>query len=101
MVSEQELSTTTLATDQDMTLTLATDQDMTLLPPMVPDRELIVRTPIITSVSTPAITSTTTNMITCPKCGTFKKSGRVSCCAPGGAWYRNCGGASNRNVAHR
>merc|ERR1712037_324506 len=37
----------------------------------------------------------------CPKCSTFEKSGRLSCCAPGGAWYRNCGGAGKRDVDHR
>merc|ERR1712032_1428143 len=37
----------------------------------------------------------------CPKCGTFEKSGRNSCCAPGGAWYNNCGGARNKNVDHK
>merc|ERR1712224_700851 len=47
----------------------------------LPDRELIRRTPITTTVSTPAITSTSANRIPCSKCGTFKKSGRVSCCA--------------------
>ena len=26
----------------------------------------------------------------CPRCGIFKKSGQVSCCAPGGAWYKKC-----------
>jgi len=31
----------------------------------------------------------------CSKCGKFTKSGRVSCCAPGGAWYQKCGGAAN------
>merc|ERR1711927_134877 len=36
----------------------------------------------------------------CPKCSKFKKSGRVSCCAPGGAWYDNCGVAGNANVRH-
>merc|ERR1712224_1191878 len=56
-------------------------------------RELIVHTPGATSV--------TTANTPCPKCGTFGKSGRVSCCAPGGAWFKNCGGASNRNVGHR
>ena len=67
----------------------------------LPDRELIIRTPIAAPVSTPAITSTNAISITCPKCGTFRKSGRVSCCAPGGAWYKNCGGAGNKNVDHR
>merc|ERR1719362_2836881 len=54
-------------------------------------RELVVRTPISTLVSTPAFSK-------CPKCGTFAKSGRVSCCAPGGAWYKKCGSAANKNV---
>ena len=55
----------------------------------IPGRELILRA------------STTANTMTCPNCGTFKKSGRVSCCAPGGAWFKNCGGAGNKNVDHR
>merc|ERR1711934_458561 len=33
-------------------------------------------------------------------CGTFLKSGRVSCCAPDGAWYKHCGGVGNRNADH-
>ena len=67
----------------------------------LPERELIVRTPITPSVSTSAFISTVFSTTTCPKCGTFAKSGRVSCCAPGGAWYKNCGGAANKNVDHR
>merc|ERR1719454_1884539 len=50
-----------------------------------PDRELIVR-------ANPATT--------CPKCGMFKKSGRPSCCAPGGTWYKNCGAAGNKKVSY-
>jgi surface protein len=66
------------------------------------ERELmVVNTPIPVSVSAPAITSTIANTMTCSKCGTFKKSDRGSCCAPGGAWYKNCGGAANKNVDHR
>merc|ERR1719174_2628569 len=30
----------------------------------------------------------------------FKKSSRVSCCAPGGDWYKNCGGVGNKHVDH-
>merc|ERR1712032_833458 len=67
----------------------------------LPDRELIVRTPSPKSVSAPAITPTMAKTMTCPNCGTFKKSGRSSCCAPGGAWFKNCGGARNRNVGHK
>ena len=59
---------------------------------LVFQRALIARTPT---------TPTSSNGMTCPKCGTFKKSGRVSCCAPGGAWYKNCGGVGNRNADHR
>merc|ERR1719201_917096 len=67
----------------------------------ISERELIGRTPISTSVSTPFITSTIDGTATCSRCGTFRKSGRVSCCAPGGAWFKNCGGLGNRNVDHR
>ena len=67
----------------------------------LPGRELIFRTTIAPSFRTPAITSTMTNVMKCPKCGTFRKSGRVSCCAPGGAWFKNCGGGGKRHVGHR
>ena len=67
----------------------------------MPERELIVRTPISTSVAKTVITSAITNTMTCRKCGTFQKSGRVSCCAPGGDWFKKCGGARNRNVDHK
>ena len=68
---------------------------------LIPQRELIVRTPITTSVSTSTPASTIANTMACSKCGTFLKSGRASCCAPGGAWYQNCGGVGNRNAEHR
>ena len=67
----------------------------------LPERELIVRASITTTLSTSIFTSTILSTMTCPKCGTFGKSGRVSCCAPGGAWYQNCGGATNENVHYR
>ena len=66
----------------------------------LPDRELIVRTPTTTLVSTPTLISMIANTVTCLKCGTFKKSGRVSCCAPDGAWDKNCGGVGNKRVGH-
>jgi len=56
----------------------------------VTNRELIART-----------SPTVVNTMTCPKCGSFKKSGRVSCCAPGGAWFKNCGGTGDGNVGHK
>ena len=36
----------------------------------------------------------------CSQCSQFKKSGRPSCCAPGGAWYHDCGNAGDLNVHH-
>ena len=62
----------------------------------IPERDLIARTPISTLSITPAV-----HHMTCPRCGTFRKSGRVSCCAPGGAWFKNCGGLGIKNVDHR
>ena len=67
----------------------------------ISERELIARTPISTAVSTPVITSTIDRSITCPICGTFRKSGRFSCCAPGGAWFKNCGGLGIKKFDHR
>ena len=67
----------------------------------ITERELIVRAPTTTSLSTPVLTSVIGSMMACSTCGTFKRSGRVSCCAPGGAWYKNCGGAGSINVDHR
>ena len=47
------------------------------------------------------MTTTTSRPISvCPKCGTSKKSGKRSCCAPGGAWYKNCGSAGNAKAAY-
>ena len=36
----------------------------------------------------------------CPKCGTITKSGRRSCCARGGAWFKKCGDAGDSNYDH-
>ena len=27
----------------------------------------------------------------CPSCGIIKKSKKLSCCAPGGTWFKKCG----------
>ena len=67
----------------------------------IPGRELIVGAPITTPVNTKTSGITSTKEMTCPKCGIFEKTGKTSCCAPGGAWYKNCGGVSNRNADHR
>jgi hypothetical protein len=36
----------------------------------------------------------------CPKCGSIKKSGKLSCCARGGAWFKNCGDAGDPHFDH-
>ena len=52
-------------------------------------------------MSTPAATTTTVTPTgpICFKCGT-KKSGKLSCCAPGGAWFKKCGDAGESNFDH-
>ena len=36
----------------------------------------------------------------CVKCGVAKKSRVLSCCARGGAWFKNCGGAGDTQFDH-
>ena len=38
--------------------------------------------------------------LVCQKCAPLKKSGKYSCCAPGGAWFNKCGNAGNKDVRH-
>merc|ERR1719482_2005319 len=66
-------------------------------------------TNVIGRVSTAAGTQTspvTTEPITtatgrvCPKCGTKKDSGKLSCCSPGGSWFKKCGSSANSNSEH-
>ena len=57
----------------------------------------------VRSGTTPsALVISTSNMtgLVCPKCGTTKKSGRRSCCARGGSWFKNCGDARDPNFDH-
>ena len=63
----------------------------------LPHRELVFRT----ATGTPAIGPTIAAATMCPKCGKFKSSGRVSCCAPNGAWFKNCGGPKNKKIGHK
>ena len=61
----------------------------------------IVRAAIKTPGSTSTLAIISANTMTCPKCGMFAKSGRLSCCAPGGTWHKNCGVAGSRYADHR
>ena len=36
----------------------------------------------------------------CPKCGTIKKSGKLSCCGHGGSWFKNCGAPGTTKLHH-
>ena len=36
----------------------------------------------------------------CPKCGTMKMSGKVSCCGRGGSWFGLCGSAGKTQLRH-
>ena len=38
--------------------------------------------------------------MTCPECGTFKTSGQLSCCGPGGTWFKKCGNAGDSKFDH-
>ena len=42
----------------------------------------------------------TTARPVCPHCGTIKKSGKSSCCARGGSWFKNCGSTGNAKLDH-
>ena len=36
----------------------------------------------------------------CPKCATARKSGKLSCCARGGAWFKKCGDVGDANFEY-
>ena len=54
---------------------------------------------MFTAVST-TISETVISSKRCPKCGTVKKSGKLSCCARNGAWFKKCGDAGDSNFNH-
>ena len=59
-------------------------------------RNMYTRTEI-SAVMSPSLT---TSGDACVKCGTTKKQGRHSCCARGGTWFKNCGGAGDSQFGH-
>ena len=42
----------------------------------------------------------TTIASACVKCGISRKSGKLSCCAPGGSWFKQCGNPGDSNYDH-
>ena len=51
-------------------------------------------------MKTPPGTTKTITVPVCPRCGTIGKSGKMSCCGRGGAWFKNCGGDGNTQLHH-
>ena len=43
---------------------------------------------------------TTMTVSACASCGTMTKSAKMSCCARGGSWFKNCGGAGKAKLRH-
>ena len=69
-------------------------------------RHLILSTPMQNSARRGAKTTPLTiptsarTSFSCPKCGSTNKSGKRSCCAPGGAWFKKCGDVGDTNFDH-
>ena len=55
---------------------------------------------IVAEVLTPGSESAAKNNDACPKCGAVTKSGKLSCCARGGSWFKNCGDAGDTQFDH-
>ena len=56
--------------------------------------------PHLTESSVKMSTFTISTGSGCAKCGTIKQSGKRSCCARGGAWFKNCGNAGDKQFGH-
>ena len=54
------------------------------------------------SAEVPSQTTPSPNVVKsgCLKCGYVKKSGKRSCCARGGAWFKNCGNDGDAHFDH-
>ena len=51
------------------------------------------------AATAPPTTTTAATIGYCPKCG-IKKTGKASCCAPNGAWYKKCGNEGDPKYEH-
>ena len=63
---------------------------------IMPTEALTTTGTALTTTSTSAPSSSTG----CPRCGTTKKSGKRSCCARGGAWFKKCGDVGDSTFEH-
>ena len=57
------------------------------------------RTVHISLEAPPTTTAIVTTSSTCNKCGSLK-SGKSSCCARGGAWFKKCGNPGDSKFDH-
>ena len=48
----------------------------------------------------PVVLSPSAGSHLCPKCGTTKISGKLSCCARGGSWFKKCGDPGDASIDH-
>ena len=56
--------------------------------------------PLMTVSTSPIGGASNSNSKRCIKCGTITKSGRRSCCAQGGAWFKDCGDIGDKKFGH-
>ena len=70
--------------------TVHTPASSTTTPIITTEAPVTTKTSPATTTKSPVTTKSSPGT-TCPKCSMFKKSGKPSCCAPGGAWFNNCG----------
>ena len=103
-LATRPITTTTAATTKTsttVTTAVVTTTTLTTRTTATATNAAITTIAAATTTATKQIsTATTTHSMTCPKCGTNKVSGRVSCCFPGGSWFRNCGDVSGSNMKH-
>ena len=72
-------------------------------PPGTYMKESLTNYPTCEKVSILKSSTTPTSTIpssTCLKCGTFDKSGQLSCCARGGTWFNKCGDPGDSKFDH-
>ena len=51
------------------------------------------------ALTTTGVSAVSSNSSGCGKCAT-NRAGKLSCCAPGGAWFKNCGDADDTQFDH-
>ena len=55
---------------------------------------------LVTDMRAPALLALPDTRPGCATCGTFKKTGKISCCAHGGSWFGKCGNVGDSGFYH-